>query len=62
MKRGPRSEVATAVFNVPDDRVISGSLPTDGRGQVIVETDESPGCRSCVSRIRGGRIAPFKDP
>lgn len=43
---GVTADPATILFNLPDYRVIATTLTPRGR-QVIVETDQPPGCPSC---------------
>ncbi|MEC5192566.1 MULTISPECIES: ISL3 family transposase [unclassified Arthrobacter] len=43
---GVAADAATILFNLPDYRVISTTMAA-GRRQVVVETDELPGCPSC---------------
>ncbi|UTT70578.1 hypothetical protein NMQ03_05415 [Arthrobacter sp. DNA4] len=43
---GVAADAATIPFNLPDYRVISTTI-TAGRRQVVIETDELPGCLSC---------------
>jgi hypothetical protein len=40
-------DAATSIFNLPDYRVISATMLADGWRQIIVETDQPPGCPSC---------------
>ncbi|BCW73495.1 hypothetical protein [Arthrobacter sp. NicSoilB8] len=41
---GAAADAATSIFNLPDYRVISATVLENGRRQVIVETDQPPGC------------------
>jgi hypothetical protein len=41
------ADAATSMFNLPDYLVMSLSLLADGRRQVIIETDQPPGCPTC---------------
>jgi transposase len=43
---GVAADAATILFNLPDYRVISTTIIA-GRRQVIIETDQPPGCPSC---------------
>ncbi|BCW73629.1 transposase family protein [Arthrobacter sp. NicSoilB8] len=45
---GAAADAATSIFNLPDYRVISATVLEDGRRQVIVETDQPPGCPTCA--------------
>lgn len=44
---GPRLDAATAIFNLPDYRVISTVLLTFGQRRITVESTFPPGCPSC---------------
>jgi hypothetical protein len=60
---GVAADAATILFNLPDYRVISTTV-TAGRRQVIVETDELPGCPSCgviASRRKERRFQRLRD-
>lgn len=60
---GVAADAATILFNLPDYRVISTTV-TAGRRQVIVETDELPGCPSCgviASRRKECRFQRLRD-
>jgi len=60
---GVAADAATILFNLPDYHVISTSI-TAGRRQVIVETDELPGCPSCgviASRRKERRLQRLRD-
>ena len=60
---GVAADAATILFNLPDYRVISTTI-TAGRRQVIVETDELPGCPSCgviASRRKERRFQRLRD-
>jgi transposase len=60
---GVAADAATILFNLPDYRVISTTL-TAGRRQVIVETDQPPGCPSCgviASRRKERRLPRLRD-
>jgi hypothetical protein len=41
---GVAADAATVIFNLSDYRVISTSVTVGGRREVIVETDQLPGC------------------
>jgi transposase len=43
---GVAADAATILFNLPDYRLVS-TTNIAGRRQVIVETDQPPGCQSC---------------
>jgi transposase len=61
---GAAADAATSIFNLPDYRVISTSVLADGRRQVIVETDQPPGCPSCgvvSSRRKERRFQRIRD-
>jgi len=61
---GVAVDAATSIFNLPDYRVISVSMPTDGPRQVIVETDQPPGCPTCgvvASRRKERRFQRIRD-
>ncbi|MFE4230370.1 hypothetical protein ACFRJ8_21050 [Arthrobacter sp. NPDC056886] len=58
------ADAATSIFNLPDYRVISATVLDDGRRQVIVETDQQPGCPSCgvvASRRKERRFQRVRD-
>ena len=58
------SDAATSIFNLPDYRVMSVSVLADGRRQVIVETDQPPGCPSCgvvSTRRKERRVQRIRD-
>jgi transposase len=60
---GVAADAATILFNLPDYRVISTTV-TAGRRQVIVETDQPPGCPSCgviASRRKERRVQRLRD-
>jgi transposase len=60
---GVAADAATILFNLPDYRVISTTV-TAGRRQVIVETDQPPGCPSCgviSSRRKERRLQRLRD-
>jgi len=60
---GVAADAATILFNLPDYRVISTTM-NDGRRQIIVETDELPGCPSCgviASRRKERRLQRLRD-
>ncbi|MEV7638270.1 ISL3 family transposase [Pseudarthrobacter enclensis] len=60
---GVAADAAAILFNLPDYRVISTTV-TAGRRQVIVETDELPGCPSCgviASRRKERRFHRLRD-
>ncbi|XAS62916.1 transposase family protein [Micrococcaceae bacterium Sec5.8] len=60
---GVAADAATILFNLPDYRVISTTLSA-GRRQVIVETDQPPGCPSCgvvASRRKERRYQRLRD-
>jgi transposase len=55
---------ATVIFNLPDYRVISTTVTADGRRQVVVETDQPPGCPSCgvvATRRKERRFQRIRD-
>ena len=59
---GVAADAATILFNLPDYRLIS-TAEISGRGQVIVETDQLPGCPSCgVITSRRKRAPPSTAP
>ena len=61
---GVAAEAATILFNLPDYRVISTSLSSDGGRRVIVETDQPPGCPTCgvvASRRKERRFQRIRD-
>ncbi|MFC9773331.1 ISL3 family transposase, partial [Pseudarthrobacter sp. NPDC127529] len=52
------------IFNLPDYRVISASVLADGRRQIVVETDQPPGCPSCgvvATRRKERRFQRIRD-
>lgn len=58
------SDAATSIFNLPDYRVISATVLDDGRREVIVETDQPPGCPCCgvvASRREERRFQRIRD-
>lgn len=60
---GVAANAATILFNLPDYHVISTTI-TAGRRQVIVETDQPPGCPSCgviASRRKERRFQRLRD-
>jgi len=60
---GVAADAATILFNLPGYRVISTTV-TAGRRQVIVETDQPPGCPSCgviASRGKERRFQRLRD-
>jgi transposase len=55
---------ATVIFNLPDYRVISTTVTADGRRQVVIETDQPPGCPSCgvvATRRKERRVQRIRD-
>jgi transposase len=57
-------DAATSIFNLPDDRVTSATVLADGRRQIIVETDQPPGCPSCgvdATRRKERRFQRIRD-
>ncbi|WP_364748855.1 ISL3 family transposase [Arthrobacter sp. LAR12-1-1.1] len=57
-------DAATSIFNLPDYRVISATALADGRRQIIVETDQPPGCPSCgvvATRRKERRFQRIRD-
>jgi transposase len=61
---GAAADAATSIFNLPDYRVISATVLTDGRRQIIVETDQSPGCPTCgvvATRRKERRFQRIRD-
>ena len=57
-------DAATSIFNLPDYRVISATVLADGRRQIIVETDQPPGCPSCgvvATRRKERRFQRIRD-
>ena len=61
---GVALDAATILFNLPDYRVISTSVLAVGRRQVVVETDQPPGCPSCgviASRRKERRFQRIRD-
>ncbi|MET3811875.1 hypothetical protein [Arthrobacter sp. UYEF3] len=44
---GAAADAATILSNLPDYRVVSTTVTTGGRRQVIFETDQPLGCPSC---------------
>ncbi|WP_457972298.1 transposase family protein [Arthrobacter sp. D1-17] len=60
---GVAADAANILFNLPDYRVISTTV-TAGRRQVIIETDQLPGCPSCgviASRGKERRFQRLRD-
>jgi transposase len=60
---GVAADAATILFNLPNYHVISTTV-AGGRRQVIVETDELPGCPSCgviSSRRKERRLQRLRD-
>ena len=60
---GVAADAATILFNLPDYRVISTAVIA-GRRQVIIETDQLPGCPSCgviASRRKERRLQRLRD-
>jgi transposase len=60
---GVAADAATVLFNLPDYHVISTPI-TAGRRQVIIETDQPPGCPSCgviASRRKERRLQRLRD-
>jgi hypothetical protein len=43
---GVAADAATILFNLPDYHVVSTTVIA-GRRQVIIETDQPPGCPDC---------------
>ncbi|WP_243178783.1 hypothetical protein [Arthrobacter humicola] len=41
------TDAAASIFNLPDYCVESVSVLADGQRQIIVETDQPPGCTTC---------------
>ncbi|MET3808956.1 ISL3 family transposase [Arthrobacter sp. UYEF3] len=61
---GAAVDAATILFNLPDYRVVSTTFTTGGRRQVIVETDQPPGCPSCgviATRRKERRFQRLRD-
>ena len=61
---GAAADAATSIFNLPDYRVISATVLEDGRRQVIVETDQPPGCPTCgvvATRRKERRFQRIRD-
>ena len=57
-------DAATTLFNLPDYRVISTTITTDGCRQVIVESEQPPGCPSCgvvATRRKERRFQRIRD-
>ena len=57
-------DAATSIFNLPDYRVISATVLADGRRQIIIETDQPPGCPSCgvvATRRKERRFQRIRD-
>ena len=57
-------DAATSIFNLPDYRVLSVTVLEDGRRQIIVETDQPPGCPSCgvvATRRKERRLQRIRD-
>ena len=60
---GVAADAATILFNLPDYHDISTTI-TAGRRQVIIETDQPPGCPSCgviASRRKERRLQRLRD-
>lgn len=60
---GVAADAATILFNLPGYHVISTTI-TAGRRQVIIETDQPPGCPSCgvvASRRKERRLQRLRD-
>ncbi|MFJ6314437.1 ISL3 family transposase [Pseudarthrobacter oxydans] len=60
---GVAADAATILFNLPDYRVISTAVIA-GRRQVIIETDQLPGCPTCgviASRRKERRLQRLRD-
>jgi transposase len=60
---GVAADAATILFNLPDYHVIATAI-TAGRRQVIIETDQPPGCPSCgviASRRKERRFQRLRD-
>jgi len=61
---GVAADAATSIFNLPDYTVISAAVLEDGRRQIIVETDQPPGCPSCgvvATRRKERRFQRIRD-
>ena len=57
-------DAATTLFNLPDYRVISTTITTDGCRQVIVESEQPQGCPSCgvvATRRKQRRFQRIRD-
>lgn len=57
-------DAATTLFNLPDYRVISTTVTADGGRQVIVESEQPPGCPSCgvvATRRKERRFQRIRD-
>ncbi len=57
---GVAADAATILFNLPDYHVVS-TTDTAGRRQVIVETDQPPGCGVISSRRKERRLQRLRD-
>ncbi len=58
------ADAATTLFNLPDYRVISTTSTADGCRQVMVESEQPPGCPSCgvvASRRKERRFQRIRD-
>ncbi|WP_307025995.1 hypothetical protein [Arthrobacter globiformis] len=61
---GVAADAATILFNLPDYRVISTTVVADGQRQVIIESEQPPGCPSCgvvASRRKERRFQRIRD-
>ncbi|MDP9982277.1 transposase [Pseudarthrobacter oxydans] len=61
---GAAADAATSIFNLPGYTVISATVLEDGRRQIIVETDQPPGCPSCgvvATRRKERRFQRIRD-
>ncbi len=61
---GVVADAATILFNLPDYRVISTTVAADGQRQVIIESEQPPGCPSCgvvASRRKERRFQRIRD-
>jgi hypothetical protein len=61
---GVAADAATILFNLPDYRVISTTVAADGQRQVIIESEQPPGCPSCgvvASRRKERRFQRIRD-
>ncbi|XTR52171.1 ISL3 family transposase [Pseudarthrobacter sp. So.54] len=57
-------DAATSIFNLPDYRVVSATVLADGRRQIIVKTDQPPGCPNCgvvATRRKERRFQRIRD-